>query len=269
MSQLMSIFRYLLVPFHFLWKSGLLTIEKMTKSCSQLVKIDTSPASINHDEQHVFIRKDIDVQQQRRVSTNDIFRQSSQKFIQKLRNISLNSIITKNETGKPTSKEISITRQYSTEPIDKPKPRVSFTRRKSNPNFDISLQGILKTASRNTVFSNSVDRVYNDPPIQDDPTKMTDESRGSIGQTTNSTRVIKQVRFKEKTSKKRYPPCELIVNGSKLSDRQHKFLEKNHRRDSLNLQSVHLNSISSSNSSEFEESDCFESSEEDLIDGDE
>ena len=85
----------------------------------------------------------------------------------------------------------------------------------------------------------------------------------------NATGVIKQVRFKEKISKKRYPPSESIITGAKLSDRQQKFLEKIHRRDSLNLQSVPINTISSSNSSEFQESDCFESSEEDLMDGDE
>ena len=139
MSQIMSIFRFILAPFHFLWKSSLLTIEKMTKSCTQLVKIDTSSTSINHDDQHVFIRKDVEKfeGQQRKGSTNDIFRQSSQKFIQKLRNISLNSIIPKNETAKPTdklnqtSKDISLARQHSAEPIDRPKPRVSPIERKS------------------------------------------------------------------------------------------------------------------------------------------
>lgn len=133
MSQIMYIFRFILAPFHFLWKSSLLSIEKMTKSCAQLVKIDTLSASINHDDQNVFMRRDSEKfeGQQRKSSTHDIFRQSSQKFIQKLRNISLNPMIAKNETAKPTdkpnqtSKDISLARQYSTEPIDRPKLRVS------------------------------------------------------------------------------------------------------------------------------------------------
>ena len=135
MSQIISVFRFILSPFLFLWKSSLSSLQKMTKSCAQFVKIDTAASStINHDEQRSFTGKEGEkfTREMRKGSMNDTLRQSSQRFLQKLRNISLNSITAKNDTSKvnetftATSKDIPIARQYSAQPMDRPILRVSF-----------------------------------------------------------------------------------------------------------------------------------------------
>ena len=135
MSQIISVFRFILSPFLFLWKSSLSSLQKMTKSCAQFVKIDTAASStINHDEQRSFTGKEGEkfTREMRKGSMNDTLRHSSQRFLQKLRNISLNSITAKNDTSKvnetftATSKDIPIARQYSAQPMDRPILRVSF-----------------------------------------------------------------------------------------------------------------------------------------------
>ncbi len=92
-----------------------------------------------------------------------------------------------------------------------------------------------------------------------------------IDSTINSSKTVKQVRFNDKISKKRYRLTKSVSSITKLSNREKKQMKKLERRaDSLNLQSknlLHIH-INFTDSSEFPVFTRYDSSGDESSDSD-
>ncbi len=116
MSHIISVFKYIISPFRYLWKSSVLSIRKMTHGYNRFIKSDSSI----RDEQNIFSKKETQMmsRENKKMSTHDNLRQSSQNFLKKLRKITLSSTSSNQNEEKsnpPPEKTLSDTTKTTSE----------------------------------------------------------------------------------------------------------------------------------------------------------
>ncbi len=127
MLHIVSIFRFIVLPFHFLWISSVFSIEKMTKGYGRIIK-SISSASSNLAEQKIVLRKT--THENKKTTGNDDIRQSSQKVIQKFRKLTTKFTSSKQEEPKTNntlntlSKDILVTQPSISTSNEEPKLKV-------------------------------------------------------------------------------------------------------------------------------------------------
>jgi glycosylphosphatidylinositol transamidase (GPIT) subunit GPI8 len=70
-----------------------------------------------------------------------------------------------------------------------------------------------------------------------------DSNYNSQSSTSNSSKLIKHVKFNDEVSKAKYKPNRDVFNVTKLASRQQKKLKKLHRKDPLNLHSIYTTDV--------------------------
>ena len=121
MSYIVSLFRFIILPFHYLWVSSLLSIQTMTKGYNISNKSGTS-LSMNVVEQEIFSKTEIQNVIEPIKSIDDKFRQRSQRFLTKLRKITIQSISSnpeeENKSQEKQNKSSIMSTMTSTPPMD-------------------------------------------------------------------------------------------------------------------------------------------------------
>lgn len=130
MSYIVAVFRFIILPFSFLWESSLLSIRKMTKGYSRFIKT-VSCASSNLIEQKIFIKKETH-ETKKTTSDDNHLQENSQKLIQKLRKLTIKTTSSKpeehkiNDTPDTLSEDVLVIQQSISEPNEEPKLKVGL-----------------------------------------------------------------------------------------------------------------------------------------------